>query len=100
MSEGSILSNRLVVLSACETGLIDFKNSSDEYIGLPSGFLYAGRSSVVSHLSTVGDLSTAFLMIKFFQNLQAATNISVPLALMNPENGYVMPSEKRHTRME
>jgi CHAT domain-containing protein len=36
---------RLVVLSACETGLIDFNNTSDEYIGLPSGFLYAGSSS-------------------------------------------------------
>ena len=29
---------RLVTLSACETGLIDFQNISDEYIGLPSGF--------------------------------------------------------------
>ena len=60
---------RLVVLSACETGLIDFNNFSDEYIGLPSGFLYAGSSSVVSSLWTVNDLSTAFLMIKFYANL-------------------------------
>ncbi|BAZ37667.1 TPR repeat-containing protein [Calothrix sp. NIES-4101] len=42
---------RLVVLSACETGLIDFNNNSDEYIGLPSGFLYAGSSSVVTRIS-------------------------------------------------
>jgi CHAT domain-containing protein len=32
---------RLVVLSACETALIDTQNRSD-YIGLPTGFLYAG----------------------------------------------------------
>ncbi|NJN13067.1 MAG: CHAT domain-containing protein, partial [Richelia sp. RM1_1_1] len=63
---------RLVVLSACETGLIDFSNTSDEYIGLPSGFLYAGSTSVVSSLWKVNDLSTAFLMIKFSQNLKAA----------------------------
>jgi CHAT domain-containing protein/signal recognition particle subunit SEC65 len=63
---------RLVVLSACETGLVDFTNASDEYISLPSGFLYAGSSSVVSSLWTVNDLSTAFLMIKFLQNLQTA----------------------------
>ena len=62
---------RLVVLSACETGLVDFKNTSDEYISLPSGFLYAGSSSVVSSLWTVSDLSTAFLMIKFIQNVKA-----------------------------
>ncbi|MGK7930899.1 MAG: CHAT domain-containing protein [Microcystaceae cyanobacterium] len=29
----------LVVLSACETSLIDLKSISDEYIGLPAGFL-------------------------------------------------------------
>ena len=70
---------RLVTLSACETGLIDFQNTSDEYIGLPSGFLYAGASSVVSSLWTVNDLSTAFLMIGFYQNLQKG--LAVGLAL-------------------
>jgi CHAT domain-containing protein len=62
---------RLVVLSACETGLVDFRNISDEYISLPSGFLYAGSIGVVSSLWTVDALSTAFLMIKFSQNLKA-----------------------------
>lgn len=70
---------RLVTLSACETGLIDFRNTSDEYIGLPSGFLYAGASNVVSSLWTVNDLSTAFLMIRFYQNLQKG--LAVGLAL-------------------
>ncbi len=72
---------RLVVLSACETGLTDFNNTSDEYIGLPSGFLYAGSSSVVSSLWTVNDLSTSFLMIKFIQILKNATDMSIPLAM-------------------
>ncbi len=70
---------QLVVLSACETGLIDYKNDSDEYIGLPSGFLYAGASSVVSSLWTVNDLSTAFLMIKFYQNLQTLHSVALAL---------------------
>jgi CHAT domain-containing protein len=60
---------RLVVLSACETGIIDHTSTSDEYIGLPSGFLYAGCVNVVSSLWTVNQVSTAFLMIKFYQNL-------------------------------
>ncbi|WP_155745980.1 CHAT domain-containing protein [Scytonema sp. UIC 10036] len=75
---------RLVVLSACETGLVDFTNMSDEYISLPSGFLYAGSVSVVSSLWTVDDLSAAFLMIKFSQNLSA--NLSVTLALQQAQN--------------
>jgi CHAT domain-containing protein/TPR repeat protein len=63
---------RLVTLSACETGLTDPTSISDEYIGLPSGFLYAGSPSVVSSLWTVSDLSTAFLMIKFYENFQSS----------------------------
>jgi CHAT domain-containing protein/tetratricopeptide (TPR) repeat protein len=70
---------RLVTLSACETGLTDFNSLSDEYIGLPSGFLFAGSPSVVSSLWAVNDLSTSFLMIKFYQNLQEID--SVPIAL-------------------
>ncbi|MHC0067040.1 CHAT domain-containing protein [Nostoc sp. UIC 10890] len=76
---------RLVILSACETGLIDFNNMSDEYIGLPSGFLYAGSSCVVSSLWVVDDSSTAYLMMKFLQNLREAftsgQDVSVAVAL-------------------
>jgi CHAT domain-containing protein len=70
---------RLVTLSACETGLIDINNTSDEYIGLPSGFLVAGSPSVVSSLWRVNDLSTALLMIKFYQNLKSGLTIAVAL---------------------
>ncbi|WP_414575699.1 CHAT domain-containing protein [Anabaena sp. CCY 9402-a] len=70
---------RLVTLSACETGLIDFGNTSDEYIGLPSGFLLAGSKAVVSSLWTVSDLSTAFLMMKFYENLQIINSVSLAL---------------------
>ena len=70
---------RLATLSACETGLIDFTNTSDEYIGLPSGFLLAGSKAVVSSLWTVSDLSTAFLMMKFYENLQTINSVSLAL---------------------
>ncbi|NEQ86305.1 MAG: CHAT domain-containing protein, partial [Moorea sp. SIO2I5] len=70
---------RLVTLSACETGLIDFNNISDEYIGLPSSFLVAGSSAVVSSLWKVNDLSTALLMIKFYQNLGEQIPLAVAL---------------------
>ncbi|NEP52990.1 MAG: CHAT domain-containing protein, partial [Moorea sp. SIO3C2] len=70
---------RLVTLSACETGLIDFKNSSDEYIGLPSGFLVAGSPAVVSSLWTVNQVSTALLLIKFYHNLLNKMSLGVAL---------------------
>ncbi|NER31656.1 MAG: CHAT domain-containing protein, partial [Symploca sp. SIO1C4] len=73
---------RLTTLSACETGLTDFNSLGDEYIGLPSGFLYAGSPSVVSSLWTVDDLSTAFLTIQFYKNLQDTQQYpSVAIAL-------------------
>ena len=67
--ELSLQQCRLVTLSACETGITDFNSLSDEYIGLPNGFLFAGSPSVVSSLWTVDELSTTFLMIKFYENL-------------------------------
>ncbi len=66
--ELSLQQCRLVTLSACETGFT-LPSLSDEYIGLPNGFLFAGSPSVVSSLWTVSDLSTAFLMVKFYENL-------------------------------
>jgi len=60
---------RIVTLSACETGLTGLNDISDEYISLPSGFLYAGSPSVISSLWRVQDFSTTFLMIRFYENL-------------------------------
>ena len=70
---------RLVTLSASESGLTDFTSFSDEYIGLPAAFLYAGSPSVVSSLWEPSDLSTAFLMIKFYENLLNQIKVAVAL---------------------
>ncbi|NEO74774.1 MAG: CHAT domain-containing protein [Moorea sp. SIO4G3] len=70
---------RLVTLSASETGLIDYTNTSDEYISLASGFIVAGSPAVVSSLWTVNELSTTLLMIKFYQNLREQMSLAVAL---------------------
>ena len=70
---------RLVTLSACETGLTDWSQLTDEYIGLASGFMVAGSPNIVSSLWVVNDLSTCFLMIKFYQNLQTGASIAQAL---------------------
>ncbi|TVU53399.1 MAG: CHAT domain-containing protein [Arthrospira sp. PLM2.Bin9] len=76
------LSNcRLVTLSASETGITDFTSTSDEYIGLSSGFLVAGAPNVVSTLWAVADISTAIFMIQFYQTIQQQPYLSVVLAL-------------------
>jgi CHAT domain-containing protein len=71
----------LVTLSACETGLTDIRDNTDEYIGLPSGFFYAGATSVISTLWAVNDVSTAILMIEFYEIFLSETRPPVAIAL-------------------
>jgi len=70
---------RLVTLSACETSLIDFSSTSDEYIGFPGAFLCAGATNVVGSLWSLNDISTAFLLIKFYDNLLQGVSVAVAL---------------------
>ena len=71
----------LVTLSACETGLTDIRDNTDEYIGLPSGFLYAGATSIISTLWAVNDVSTAILTIRFYEIFLSQTRPPVAIAL-------------------
>jgi CHAT domain-containing protein len=57
----------LVVLSACETGIIDVRNIPDEFVGLATGFMQAGAAAVVSSLWSVDDRSTALLMERMYK---------------------------------
>jgi len=58
----------MVTLSACETGMVKVEKT-DEFIGLPSGFIFAGAPSVIASLWTVPDYSTGELMIRFYENV-------------------------------
>ncbi|MEG4228417.1 CHAT domain-containing protein [Microcoleus sp. N9_B2] len=69
---------RLVVLSACETALIDTNNRSD-YIGLPTGFIHAGAMGTLASLWAVNDLSTALMMVKFYELLKPGVSIGKAL---------------------
>jgi CHAT domain-containing protein/tetratricopeptide (TPR) repeat protein len=64
-------SQRLAVLSACQTGITEFERVPDEVIGLPAGFLQAGVPGVVATLWSVNDQSTAVLMAEFYRLLLA-----------------------------
>ncbi len=56
---------RLAVLSACETRLPG-TDLPDEVIALPTGLVQAGVPGVVGSLWSVLDLSTAMLMVRFY----------------------------------
>jgi CHAT domain-containing protein len=58
---------RLAVLSACQTAITDFNHLPEEAIGLPAGFLQTGVPGVIGTLWPVDDVSTALLLIKFYE---------------------------------
>ena len=60
---------RLVILSACETGLLS-SQLTDECIGLATGFLAVGSLSVLSTLWCVDDFATAWLTIRFYDEFR------------------------------
>ncbi|MBS1796549.1 MAG: CHAT domain-containing protein [Acidobacteria bacterium] len=69
------LTNKLVTLSACETGLNKIV-SGEELIGLMRGFLAAGARSLVLSLWTVSDSSTLGLMKNFYRHILSGSNLS------------------------
>jgi len=79
---------KLVTLSACETGLIDIDNESDECLGLPSAFLFAGAAHTVGSLWSVYDSSTTVLMVKFYELLRRNKSLSIPEALWRSQQWY------------
>jgi CHAT domain-containing protein len=68
---GLDLHARLVVLSACETGLGKL-SSGDELVGLQRAFLYAGTPAVVTTLWKVDDRATFELVRAFYRRLDSA----------------------------
>jgi len=65
------LGTRLIVLSACQTG-VEKVRRGDELMGLSSAFLYAGIPALIVSLWSVNDESTSDLMVRFYRHLREA----------------------------
>jgi CHAT domain-containing protein len=71
------LNAELVVLSACSTG--QGKITGDGVVGLSRCLIAAGVKSVIVSLWSVDDLSTALLMVKFYQIFQQKVAAAIAL---------------------
>jgi CHAT domain-containing protein len=77
---------RLVVHSACETGLYEIDRSPDEFIGLPATFMALGAAAgVLGTLWPVSDAATALLIAKFYE-LHMGDGLSPPTALSRAQS--------------
>lgn len=74
VSHLSLANTRLVVLSACETGLGDIKGSEGVF-GLQRAFKQAGVDYILMSLWSVPDAETALFMELFYQDLLSGKSI-------------------------
>jgi len=68
----------LVVLSACQTGVVDI-NSTDSVSGLSKAFIQAGAKDIVMSLWSVNDQATKELMSSFYKEIATQPNYSKAL---------------------
>lgn len=71
----NLANTRLIVLSACDTGLGDIKIGEGVY-GLPRAFKLAGCDHVIMSLWKIPDQKTADFMLSFYQNWLSGLNIN------------------------
>lgn len=77
---------RLVVLSACETGLHDILYNPDEFVGFPSTFTALGAAGVISTLWPVDDVASSLLIAKFYDLHLGNAQLPPPTALRRAQN--------------
>jgi tetratricopeptide (TPR) repeat protein len=73
--------SRLVVLSACESGIIG-RDLPDEVVGLPTAFLEAGAAGVIGSLWSVTEPATVAVLDEFYRlwNTGSGTDAAAALA--------------------
>lgn len=87
------LNSRLVMLSACETGLGKQKKG-EGVIGLSRAFMYAGTPTVGVSLWSVADQSTAQLMTDFYKRLLATPDGSPTAAMRAAQQNMIASKTK------
>ena len=81
----------LVVLSACQTGVVDI-NATDSVSGLSKAFIQAGAKDIVMSLWSVNDEATKELMTSFYQEMNENKNYANALKVAKLK----MIAEGRH----
>jgi len=69
---------RLLVLSACKTGLVE-TSRTDDYVGLSSAFFYAGARTVVASLWEVDELAATLVTLRLYQILPDYPTVTAAL---------------------
>ena len=85
----------LVVLSACETNLGEYK-VGEGVISLAKGFFHAGARSMVATLWSVDDAKNADLMLQFFRQIRKETPKDAALQQAKLNHLMTRPHDEAH----
>jgi CHAT domain-containing protein len=99
------LAARLVVASACETGINPGYETADEALSLSTVLLGAGAAGAIASLWAVDDLATALLMCKFYEVLAGGAPPETALRVamlwlrdLEPPEAVIYARERRSLR--
>lgn len=73
---------RQVILSACQTAMLDMRGMSDEVHSLSAAILQAGANAVMGSLWSVSDKATYLLMVRFAQEWLPGMESEPPAAAL------------------
>lgn len=73
---------RLLILSACQTAVLDLYGAVNEVRSLAAGMLQAGAEAVLASLWSVNDRATYMLMVRFAQEWLPTMSSKAPAAAL------------------
>jgi CHAT domain-containing protein/tetratricopeptide (TPR) repeat protein len=89
---------RLLILSACQTAILDLRGARDEVRSLAAGMLQAGAQAVVGALWPVDDKATYLLMVRFIQEWLPTMNNEPPAAALSRAQRWLRTVTNRELR--
>jgi CHAT domain-containing protein len=89
---------RLLILSACQTAILDLRGARDEVRSLAAGMLQAGAQAVVGALWPVDDKATYLLMVRFVQEWLPSMNNEPPAAALSRAQRWLRTVTNRELR--
>ena len=89
---------RLLILSACQTAILDLRGARDEVRSLAAGMLQAGAQAVLGALWPVDDKATYLLMVRYIQEWLPAMNHEPPAAALARAQRWLRTVTNRELR--
>ena len=86
---------RLLILSACQTAIVDLQGAVDEVRSLTVGMIQAGARAVLASLWEVNDMATYLLMVRFAQEWLPVMDNEPPAAALARAQRWLRTAKKR-----